>query len=162
MISRFAPSDIAAAINDLFGHGHGPICRWDGRHFGDCFVTAMEIGDHHRDFDAHGYTLGMGFRRSRRHRAVARQTVPPSADSHGWRRGAFKMNRFGSSANCRRYGLNQDRGAVQQLKLGEMDCACSSRKSRGQRSRTTGTSAAIGGPAAGPGTDGKGIDGRRG
>jgi indolepyruvate decarboxylase len=51
-----APSDIAAAINDLFArHGAMPIAA----DMGDCLFTAMEI--EHTELVAPGYYAGMGY-----------------------------------------------------------------------------------------------------
>jgi len=90
-----APSDIAAAVNDLFArHGPLPIAA----DMGDCLFTAMEIG--HTDLVAPGYYAGMG------------DGVPAGLGAcvaAGGRPlilvgdGAFQMTGF-ELGNCRRYG----------------------------------------------------------
>lgn len=90
-----APSDIAAAINDLFArHGPMPIAS----DIGDCLFTAMEIAN--TGLVAPGYYAGMGF------------GVPAGlgACPLGIGRplilvgdGAFQMTGF-ELGNCRRYG----------------------------------------------------------
>ncbi len=90
-----APSDIAAAINDLFDrHGTMPIAA----DMGDCLFTAMEVQD--TDLVAPGYYAGMGY------------GVPAGLGAcvaAGGRPlilvgdGAFQMTGF-ELGNCRRYG----------------------------------------------------------
>ena len=90
-----APSDIAAAINDLFErHGPMPIAA----DMGDCLFTAMEIAN--TNLVAPGYYAGMGY------------GVPAGLGAcvaSGGRPlilvgdGAFQMTGF-ELGNCRRYG----------------------------------------------------------
>ena len=90
-----APSDIAAAINDLFrAHGPMPIAA----DMGDCLFTAMEVRN--TDLVAPGYYAGMGY------------GVPAGLGAcvaAGGRPlilvgdGAFQMTGF-ELGNCRRYG----------------------------------------------------------
>ncbi len=90
-----APSDIAAAVNDLFAlHGPLPIAA----DMGDCLFTAMEIRN--TDLVAPGYYAGMGY------------GVPAGLGAwvaSGGRPlilvgdGAFQMTGF-ELGNCRRYG----------------------------------------------------------
>ncbi len=90
-----APSDVAAAINDLFArHGPMPIAA----DMGDCLFTAMEVRD--TDLVAPGYYAGMGY------------GVPAGLGAcvaAGGRPlilvgdGAFQMTGF-ELGNCRRYG----------------------------------------------------------
>ena len=92
-----APSDIAAAINDLFDrHGKMPMAS----DMGDCLFTAMEIDN--TGLVAPGYYAGMGF------------GVPAGigvAVATGRRAlilvgdGAFQMTGW-ELGNCRRYGLD--------------------------------------------------------
>jgi indolepyruvate decarboxylase len=94
---EIAPSDIAAAINDLFDrHGAMPMTA----DVGDCLFTAMEI--EHTALAAPGYYAGMGF------------AVPGGigvAAATGRRPlilvgdGAFQMTGW-ELGNCRRYGLD--------------------------------------------------------
>jgi indolepyruvate decarboxylase len=89
------PSDVAAAVNDLFArHGPMPIAA----DMGDCLFTAMEIAD--APLVAPGYYAGMGF------------GVPAGLGlgvATGQRPlilvgdGAFQMTGF-ELGNCRRYG----------------------------------------------------------
>ncbi len=89
------PSDVAAAINDLFAiHGPMPIAA----DMGDCLFTAMEIAN--TDLVAPGYYAGMGY------------GVPAGLGAcvaAGGRPlilvgdGAFQMTGF-ELGNCRRYG----------------------------------------------------------
>ena len=89
------PSDVAAAVNDLFArHGPMPIAA----DMGDCLFTAMEIGN--APLVAPGYYAGMGF------------GVPAGLGgcvATGQRPlilvgdGAFQMTGF-ELGNCRRYG----------------------------------------------------------
>jgi indolepyruvate decarboxylase len=89
------PSDVAAAINDLFAvHGSMPIAA----DMGDCLFTAMEIAN--TDLVAPGYYAGMGY------------GVPAGLGAcvaAGGRPlilvgdGAFQMTGF-ELGNCRRYG----------------------------------------------------------
>jgi indolepyruvate decarboxylase len=91
-----SPSDIAAAVNDLFAH-HGamPIAA----DMGDCLFTAMEI--EHTELVAPGYYAGMGY------------GVPAGLGGYAAlapRRplilvgdGAFQMTGF-ELGNCQRYG----------------------------------------------------------
>ncbi|MBN8890046.1 MAG: indolepyruvate/phenylpyruvate decarboxylase [Rhodospirillales bacterium 70-18] len=90
-----APSDVAAAINDLFA-AHGPMPM--AADMGDCLFTAMEIAN--TDLVAPGYYAGMGF------------GVPAGLGAcvaAGGRPlilvgdGAFQMTGF-ELGNCRRYG----------------------------------------------------------
>jgi len=91
-----APSDIAAAINDLFDrHGKMPMTA----DIGDCLFTAMEIDN--TALAAPGYYAGMGF------------GVPAGigVSATGLRPlvlvgdGAFQMTGW-ELGNCRRYGLD--------------------------------------------------------
>jgi indolepyruvate decarboxylase len=89
------PSDVAAAVNDLFAaHGQMPIAA----DMGDCLFTAMEIAN--TNLVAPGYYAGMGF------------GVPAGLGAcvaAGGRPlilvgdGAFQMTGF-ELGNCRRYG----------------------------------------------------------
>ncbi len=93
--AAIGPSDIAAAINDLFArHGPMPIAA----DMGDCLFTAMEIAN--TDLVAPGYYAGMGY------------GVPAGLGAcvaAGGRPlilvgdGAFQMTGF-ELGNCRRYG----------------------------------------------------------
>jgi len=96
-LSKIVPSDIAAAINDLFDrHGKMPMTA----DIGDCLFTAMEIEN--TALAAPGYYAGMGF------------GVPGGigvAAATGKRPlilvgdGAFQMTGW-ELGNCRRYGLD--------------------------------------------------------
>jgi indolepyruvate decarboxylase len=94
---RIEPTDIAIAINDLFGR-HGPMPMTAD--MGDCLFTAMEIEN--TALAAPGYYAGMGF------------GVPAGigvAAATGQRPlilvgdGAFQMTGW-ELGNCRRYGLD--------------------------------------------------------
>ncbi len=90
-----APSDIAAAINDLFArHGPLPIAA----DIGDCLFTAMEIRN--TDLVAPGYYAGMGYGVPAGLGAcvaAGRRPLILVGD------GAFQMTGF-ELGNCRRYG----------------------------------------------------------
>ena len=90
-----APSDIAAAINDLFAqHGPLPIAA----DVGDCLFTAMEIRN--TDLVAPGYYAGMGYGVPAGLGAcvaAGRRPLILVGD------GAFQMTGF-ELGNCRRYG----------------------------------------------------------
>jgi indolepyruvate decarboxylase len=89
------PSDVAAAVNDLFArHGAMPIAA----DMGDCLFTAMEIGN--APFVAPGYYAGMGFGVPAGLGAIvatSRRSLILVGD------GAFQMTGF-ELGNCRRYG----------------------------------------------------------
>ena len=89
------PSDIAAAINDLFAaHGPMPIAA----DMGDCLFTAMEIID--TELVAPGYYAGMGYGVPAGLGAcVAAGSRPLILVGDG----AFQMTGF-ELGNCRRYG----------------------------------------------------------
>ena len=90
-----APSDIAAAVNDLFAqHGPLPIAA----DIGDCLFTAMEIRN--TDLVAPGYYAGMGYGVPAGLGAcvaAGRRPLILVGD------GAFQMTGF-ELGNCRRYG----------------------------------------------------------
>jgi len=90
-----APSDIAAAINDLFArHGPLPIAA----DMGDCLFTAMEIRN--TELVAPGYYAGMGYGVPAGLGAcvaAGRRPLILVGD------GAFQMTGF-ELGNCRRYG----------------------------------------------------------
>jgi indolepyruvate decarboxylase len=90
-----APSDIAAAVNDLFqAHGPMPIAA----DMGDCLFTAMEIRN--TDLVAPGYYAGMGYGVPAGLGAcVAAGERPLILVGDG----AFQMTGF-ELGNCRRYG----------------------------------------------------------
>ncbi len=90
-----APSDIAAAVNDLFAqHGPLPIAA----DIGDCLFTAMEIRN--TELVAPGYYAGMGYGVPAGLGAcVAAGSRPLSLVGDG----AFQMTGF-ELGNCRRYG----------------------------------------------------------
>jgi len=92
-----APSDIAAAINDLFDrHGVMPMTS----DIGDCLFTAMEIEN--SALAAPGYYAGMGFGVPAGigvAAATGRRPLVLVGD------GAFQMTGF-ELGNCRRYGLD--------------------------------------------------------
>jgi len=90
-----APSDIAAAINDLFTqHGPLPIAA----DMGDCLFTAMEIRN--TELVAPGYYAGMGYGVPAGLGAcVAAEGRPLVLVGDG----AFQMTGF-ELGNCRRYG----------------------------------------------------------
>jgi len=90
-----APSDIAAAINDLFAqHGPLPIAA----DIGDCLFTAMEIRN--TELVAPGYYAGMGYGVPAGLGAcVASGSRPLILVGDG----AFQMTGF-ELGNCRRYG----------------------------------------------------------
>ena len=90
-----APSDIAAAINDLFAaHGPMPIAA----DMGDCLFTAMEI--RHTDLVAPGYYAGMGYGVPAGLGACVAAGARPLILVGD---GAFQMTGF-ELGNCRRYG----------------------------------------------------------
>jgi indolepyruvate decarboxylase len=91
-----APSDIAAAVNDLFAqHGPMPIAA----DMGDCLFTAMEIADT-GGLVAPGYYAGMGYGVPAGLGAcVAAEGRPLVLVGDG----AFQMTGF-ELGNCRRYG----------------------------------------------------------
>ncbi len=90
-----APSDVAAAINDLFArHGSMPIAA----DMGDCLFTAMEIRN--TELVAPGYYAGMGYGVPAGLAAcVAAGSRPMILVGDG----AFQMTGF-ELGNCRRYG----------------------------------------------------------
>ncbi len=89
------PSDIAAAINDLFAaHGTMPIAA----DMGDCLFTAMEIAN--TGLVAPGYYAGMGFGVPAGIGACAAGIGRPLILVGD---GAFQMTGF-ELGNCRRYG----------------------------------------------------------
>ncbi len=90
-----SPSDIAAAVNDLFTlHGPMPIAA----DIGDCLFTAMEIRN--TDLVAPGYYAGMGYGVPAGLGAcVAAGSRPLILVGDG----AFQMTGF-ELGNCRRYG----------------------------------------------------------
>ena len=92
-----APSDIAAAVNDLFARiGALPIAA----DMGDCLFTAMEIRD--TNLVAPGYYAGMGYGVPAGLGAcVASGSRPLILVGDG----AFQMTGF-ELGNCRRYGWN--------------------------------------------------------
>jgi len=89
------PSDVAAAVNDLFArHGPMPIAA----DMGDCLFTAMEIGN--APLVAPGYYAGMGFGvPAGLGMGVATGERPLILVGDG----AFQMTGF-ELGNCRRYG----------------------------------------------------------
>jgi indolepyruvate decarboxylase len=89
------PSDVAAAVNDLFArHGPMPIAA----DMGDCLFTAMEIGN--APLVAPGYYAGMGFGvPAGLGMVVATGERPLILVGDG----AFQMTGF-ELGNCRRYG----------------------------------------------------------
>ena len=90
-----APSDIAAAINDLFAlHGPMPIAS----DVGDCLFTAMEIRQ--TELVAPGYYAGMGYGVPAGLGACVAAGVRPLILVGD---GAFQMTGF-ELGNCRRYG----------------------------------------------------------
>ena len=103
------PSDIAAAVNDLFDrHGAMPMTA----DVGDCLFTAMEIEN--TALAAPGYYAGMGFGVPGRHRRRGRDR-PPSADPR--RRRRLPDDRLGAR-QLPALRPRPDRGAVQQRQLG--------------------------------------------
>lgn len=91
-----APSDIAAAINDMFDrHGKMPMTA----DIGDCLFTAMEIDN--TALAAPGYYAGMGFGVPAGFgvAAIGRRPLVLVGD------GAFQMTGW-ELGNCRRYGLD--------------------------------------------------------
>jgi indolepyruvate decarboxylase len=92
-----APSDIAAAVNDLFDrHGKMPMTA----DIGDCLFTAMEIDN--SALAAPGYYAGMGFGVPAGigvAAATGRRPLILVGD------GAFQMTGW-ELGNCRRYGLD--------------------------------------------------------
>ncbi len=93
--TAIAPSDVAAAINDLFAlHGPMPIAA----DMGDCLFTAMEVQD--TNLVAPGYYAGMGYGVPAGLGAcVAAEGRPLILVGDG----AFQMTGF-ELGNCRRYG----------------------------------------------------------
>ena len=90
-----APSDIAAAINDLFrAHGPLPIAA----DMGDCLFTAMEVRN--TDLVAPGYYAGMGYGVPAGLGLCVASAVRPLILVGD---GAFQMTGF-ELGNCRRYG----------------------------------------------------------
>jgi indolepyruvate decarboxylase len=90
------PSDIAAAVNDLFArHGAMPIAA----DMGDCLFTAMEI--EHTELVAPGYYAGMGYGVPAGLGACA--VMAPRRPLILVGDGAFQMTGF-ELGNCRRYG----------------------------------------------------------
>ena len=92
-----APSDIAAAVNDLFD-AHGPMPMTAD--IGDCLFTAMEIEN--TALAAPGYYAGMGFGVPAGvggAAATGRRPLILVGD------GAFQMTGW-ELGNCRRYGLD--------------------------------------------------------
>ena len=93
--SPIAPSDIAAAINDLFrAHGPLPIAA----DMGDCLFTAMEMEN--TDLVAPGYYAGMGYGVPAGLGACVASGARPLILVGD---GAFQMTGF-ELGNCRRYG----------------------------------------------------------
>jgi indolepyruvate decarboxylase len=89
------PSDVAAAINDLFAaHGAMPIAA----DMGDCLFTAMEIAN--TNLVAPGYYAGMGYGVPAGLGACVATGVRPLIMVGD---GAFQMTGF-ELGNCRRYG----------------------------------------------------------
>src|SRR6516225_6672181 len=94
--AAIAPSDIAAAINDLFDrHGKMPMTS----DIGDCLFTAMEIDN--TAFAAPGYYAGMGFGVPADIGVAATGLRPLILVGDG----AFQMTGW-ELGNCRRYGLD--------------------------------------------------------
>ncbi len=90
-----APSDIAAAVNDLFDrHGKMPMTA----DIGDCLFTAMEIDN---TLAAPGYYAGMGFGVPAGFGVAATGLRPLVLVGDG----AFQMTGW-ELGNCRRYGLD--------------------------------------------------------
>ncbi len=89
------PSDIAAAINDLFA-AHGPMAI--AADMGDCLFTAMEIAN--TGLVAPGYYAGMGFGVPAGLGACVSDVGRPLILVGD---GAFQMTGF-ELGNCRRYG----------------------------------------------------------
>ncbi len=91
-----APSDVAAAINDLFDrHGKMPMTS----DIGDCLFTAMEIDN--TALAAPGYYAGMGFGVPAGIGVAATGLRPLILVGDG----AFQMTGW-ELGNCRRYGLD--------------------------------------------------------
>jgi indolepyruvate decarboxylase len=91
-----APSDVAAAINDLFDrHGKMPMTS----DMGDCLFTAMEIDN--TALAAPGYYAGMGFGVPAGFGVAATGLRPLVLVGDG----AFQMTGW-ELGNCRRYGLD--------------------------------------------------------
>ncbi len=91
-----APSDVAAAINDLFDrHGRMPMTS----DIGDCLFTAMEIDN--TALAAPGYYAGMGFGVPAGFGVAASGRRPLILVGDG----AFQMTGW-EIGNCRRYGLD--------------------------------------------------------
>ena len=91
-----APSDIAAAINDLFDR-HGKMAMTSD--IGDCLFTAMEIDN--TALAAPGYYAGMGFGVPAGFGVAATGLRPLILVGDG----AFQMTGW-ELGNCRRYGLD--------------------------------------------------------
>jgi indolepyruvate decarboxylase len=89
------PSDVAAAINDLFA-AHGPMPM--AADMGDCLFTAMEIAN--TDLVAPGYYAGMGYGVPAGLGACVAAGARPLILVGD---GAFQMTGF-ELGNCRRYG----------------------------------------------------------
>ena len=90
-----APSDIAAALNDLFrAHGPMPIAS----DMGDCLFTAMEVPN--TELVAPGYYAGMGYGVPAGLGACVASGARPLIMVGD---GAFQMTGF-ELGNCRRYG----------------------------------------------------------
>ena len=90
-----APSDIAAALNDLFcAHGPMPIAA----DMGDCLFTAMEVPN--TELVAPGYYAGMGYGVPAGLGACVAAGARPVIMVGD---GAFQMTGF-ELGNCRRYG----------------------------------------------------------
>ena len=90
-----APSDIAAALNDLFRtHGPMPIAS----DMGDCLFTAMEVPN--TELVAPGYYAGMGYGAPAGLGACVASGARPVIMVGD---GAFQMTGF-ELGNCRRYG----------------------------------------------------------
>jgi indolepyruvate decarboxylase len=92
-----APTDIAAAINDLFDR-HGPMPMTAD--IGDCLFTAMEIDN--TALAAPGYYAGMGFGVPAGIGVAAATGARPLVLVGD---GAFQMTGW-ELGNCRRYGLD--------------------------------------------------------
>ena len=89
------PSDVAAAVNDLFAaHGTMPIAA----DMGDCLFTAMEIAN--TNLVAPGYYAGMGYGVPAGLGACVATGARPLIMVGD---GAFQMTGF-ELGNCRRYG----------------------------------------------------------
>jgi indolepyruvate decarboxylase len=94
--AELVPSDVAAAVNDLFRrHGPMPIAS----DMGDCLFTAMEI-EHTAGLVAPGYYAGMGYGVPAGLGACVAAGARPMVLVGD---GAFQMTGF-ELGNCRRYG----------------------------------------------------------